>query len=65
MEAFLRSKHRLRRREEANILQITVNLKFKKRTSSISKILSHVGLIWSRNEGKVCVCGLLFNFQHM
>ena len=44
MQAFLRSKRRLRRRDEANVSQITVNLTFK-------NILSHSG---SRNEGKVC-----------
>ena len=55
MQAFSRSKHRLRRREEADISQITVNLTFKNSTSSsISEILSHAGLVWSRNEDKVC-----------
>ena len=54
MQAFLRSKHRLRGREEANISQITVNLTFKNSTSSNSNILSHVGLVRSRIEGKVC-----------
>ena len=54
MQAFLRSKHRLRRGEEANISQIIVNLTFKNSRSSTSSILSHVGLVWSRNEGKAC-----------
>ena len=54
MQAFSRSKHRLTGREAANILQITVNLTFKNSMSSNSKILSHVGLVWLRNEGKVC-----------
>ena len=54
MQAFLRYKHRLRGREEANISQITVNLTFKNSTSSNSNILSHVGLVSSRNEGKFC-----------
>ena len=54
MLAFLRSKHGLRGREEANISQKTVNLIFKNSTSSSSKILSHIGLSCSRNEGKVC-----------
>ena len=54
MQAFLRSNYRLRRGEEANISQIIVNLTFKNSTSSLLKILSHVGLVWSRDEGKVC-----------
>ena len=54
MQAFSRSKHRLRGREASNISQITVTLTFKNSTSSNSQIFSHVGLVWSRNVGKVC-----------
>ena len=53
MQAFLLPKNRLKTWEKANISQM--NSKFDiQDTSSISKILSHVGLVWSRNEGEVC-----------
>ena len=64
MQAFLLSKDRLKTWEEAIFRRRTVNLTFKNSTSSISKILSHDGLVFGQGMKAKFVVRFTKNANH-